>query len=308
MGFEAAGAYGRLRRRLKMAPVRCNLTGHSPVQPHVSTPDRLPDWSPHRLADANLAVGPVAPGTRFRRHAHEGIHLCCVLAGGFVEAGRGGAEDVGPGTVRVSAAARHDIDFGPAGARCIVIQLGDDDGEALGPLDRPLFLRDAWLARVVARLGDAARRNGPSARVTLDGALAELLAQIARRRGARASRTPPRWLEEARDRVRDEHGRPALAELAAALGVHRAHLARAFHDHYGVTIGAFARRLRLERALRMLADHDQSLAGIAADAGFADQSHMTRAISTATGSTPRRLARMLRERATPVQDRDAGAA
>src|SRR5262249_45260163 len=113
-----------------------------------------------------------------------------------------------------------------------------------------------------------------------------------------------RWLEEARDRVHDEHGRPVLAELAAALGVHRAHLARAFHDHYGVTIGAFARRLRIERALRMLADDDQSLAGIAADAGFADESHMPRALTAGVGSSPGRL----RQRATPVQDRGRGAA
>jgi AraC family transcriptional regulator len=274
----------------------------------VSSPHRFAEWAPHRVSDAELAVGPVAPGTRFRRHAHEGVHLCCVLAGGFVEAGRAGAEAVGPGTVRVSPSARHDIDFGPAGARCAVIELGADDAAVLGRLDRSQFLRDPWLALVVARLGVAAQRGEPHAQVALDGAVAELFAQIARRRGARASRTPPGWLEEARTRVRDEGGRPALADLAAALGVHRAHLARAFRDHYGVTLGAFARRLRVERALRLLAVDDQPLAAIAADAGFADQSHMTRAISAATGSSPRRLVRTLRERATPVQDHDAGAA
>jgi len=274
----------------------------------VSSPDRLPDWTPHRLADADLAAGAVPAGTRFRRHAHDGVHLCCVLAGAFVEAGRAGAESVEPGTVRVSPAARHDIDFGPMGARCVMIELGADDAAALGRLDRSLFLRDAWLSRVVARLGVAAQTGDPHGRVALDGAFAELLAQIARRRGARASRTPPRWLEEARVRVCDDAGRPSLAELAATLGVHRAHLARAFRDHYGVTLGAFARRRRVEHALRLLGGDEFSLAAIAVEAGFADQSHMTRAIAAATGSTPRRLARALRERATPVQDRSAGAA
>jgi AraC-like DNA-binding protein len=149
----------------------------------------------------------------------------------------------------------------------------------------------------------------PAASVALEAAVVELLAQIARRQGARAARTPPRRLRNARARVHDAQGRESLAELAAAVGVHRAHLARAFRDHYGGTLGGFARRLRVERALRLLAEDDRPLAEIAMDTGFTDQSHMTRAVSAAAGISPGRLRALLRrERATLIQDPRPGAA
>ena len=44
-----------------------------------------------------------------------------------MESRRDGWEDVGPGTVRVSPESTHDIDFAPAGARCLVISLGETE-------------------------------------------------------------------------------------------------------------------------------------------------------------------------------------
>src|SRR5262249_42596207 len=107
-------------------------------------------------------------------------------------------------------------------------------------------------------------------------------------------------LVTARVRVREAEGRVTLAELSGALGVHRAHLARAFRDHYGTTIGMYARRLRVQRAVAMIQLRDLPLAEIAAASGFADQSHMTRAVSGALGLPPGRLRGTLH--ATPVQD------
>src|SRR5262249_22470508 len=150
-----------------------------------------------------VVAGPIPAGTRFRRHAHEGVHVCCVLEGGFVESRRDGWEDVGPGTVRVSPSSAHDIDFAPNGARCLVISR---DGEPPAPA-RSVYLRDPWLLRLVAGLGRAARRGDAAAPLAFEEQLDELLAQIARRRGARAFREPPPWLVTARVRVREAEGR-----------------------------------------------------------------------------------------------------
>ena len=51
-------------------------------------------------------------------------------------------------------------------------------------------------------------------------------------------------------------------------------------------MGEYARRRRLDYARRQLADPDRPLAQIAADAGFADQSHLTRVFKRFTGLTP----------------------
>ena len=66
------------------------------------------------------------------------------------------------------------------------------------------------------------------------------------------------------------------------------HLARAFRRHFGDTPGTYLRRLRVERAARAIEDGDASLAEIAADAGFTDQSHMGRAFRSVKGTSPAR--------------------
>ena len=71
------------------------------------------------------------------------------------------------------------------------------------------------------------------------------------------------------------HEQPALGAIAAAVGIDPSHLARVFRKHHGVSIGAYGRRIRLERAAEQLVKTDRSIAAVAADSGFTDQSHFT---------------------------------
>ena len=77
-----------------------------------------------------------------------------------------------------------------------------------------------------------------------------------------------------------------IAELAAVASVHPAHLAREFRRHHHLSIAAYLRRLRLDWATEQLVGSDRSTADIAAAAGFADQSHFTRAFRRHTGLPP----------------------
>jgi AraC-like DNA-binding protein len=63
------------------------------------------------------------------------------------------------------------------------------------------------------------------------------------------------------------------SEIAAEAGVHPGYLAREFRKHYGSTVGAYLRRMRIEYACRELMDSSVAVANIATAAGFADQSH-----------------------------------
>jgi AraC family transcriptional regulator len=228
----------------------------------------------------------IPPGTRFRRHEHGSVHVCAVLAGGFVEREPDGWRDVAPGTVRVSGAARHDCDFGPAGARCLLLELDDAPLEVATPR---YLAGDGGLARLARDLAAAA--SGPARPFDLPGLTAEFLAQIARRLGGRDGPPPP-WLGRVRELLDDTDGSVPVATLAREAGVHRVHLARTFRDHFGVPITAYARQRRLRSARRLLAG-DLPLAGVAARAGFADQSHLTRAMRQAWGITPGALRRTL---------------
>jgi AraC family transcriptional regulator len=122
--------------------------------------------------------------------------------------------------------------------------------------------------------------------LALEGLALELLAVVGR--GPLDPR-PPSWLLNAhellQERFRDP---PNAAEIAAQVDVHPSHLARSFRLHYGDSLGGHARRLRLEWAAGRLDRTDISLACIAAEAGFVDQSHFTRAFKRHFGVTPAR--------------------
>ena len=87
-------------------------------------------------------------------------------------------------------------------------------------------------------------------------------------------------------RLRDgAAGHDQLGDLAAELGASLYQLIRAFKQTFGLTPESFRRQLRVERA-RALLIGDSRLADIAANAGFADQSHMTREFRRLVGLTP----------------------
>jgi AraC-like DNA-binding protein len=76
-----------------------------------------------------------------------------------------------------------------------------------------------------------------------------------------------------------------LDELARVAELSPFHLIRLFRARYGVTPFAYQRNLRVERARDALRSGG-SLAEIAANLGFADQSHLGRAFRKVMGATP----------------------
>jgi AraC-like DNA-binding protein len=76
-----------------------------------------------------------------------------------------------------------------------------------------------------------------------------------------------------------------LAELAALSGVSRFQLLRGFAREIGITPHAYLVQLRVRLARRLLAQgHTPAQAALLA--GFADQSHLTRAFVRQCGITP----------------------
>jgi AraC-like DNA-binding protein len=196
--------------------------------------------------------------------------------------------------LRVSPSARHDIRFGPEGARCLLIEVSDEDASALRhPLHKTRFLNDPWLTRLAQRLDQMLSPAGqPQAAEDL---VLEILAQVSRRGIGHRTGPPPRWLTQTRDRLADEWCRPPSAEeLASTAGVHRVHLVRAFRDHFGCTLRAYVRRRRVAQAAGLLAQTDISLSRVALECGFSDQAHLTRVLRRAIGESPLSLRRRSR--------------
>jgi AraC-like DNA-binding protein len=95
----------------------------------------------------------------------------------------------------------------------------------------------------------------------------------------------------------------SLDELATVAGLSKFYLLRAFRRAYGVTPHAYQRQLRLAHAWQAIAN-GHPLTRATYDAGFADQSHLTRQFGALFGVTPARCARQLV--APHVPSADAG--
>ena len=134
--------------------------------------------------------------------------------------------------------------------------------------------------RLAARIGDALSRTR-----TPDSARTTLVAIV---QALRAScRTPPSSITSAAlDLLRHSEGRLSCEAVASRLGLSDRHVRRHVHDATGVAPKSYARAVRFVGAM-MLADRADRpcWAGVAAQAGYCDQSHLIRdAIAFANAS------------------------
>lgn len=226
----------------------------------------------------------VPASTRFRKHAHDLPHVCVVLDGGFVEKDGKTWRDVARGTVRVSGAASHDIDFSAAGATCLVLE---HDIGGISLTGSRFIESDQRLFGLALELRDAEGDDAASA-VERENLSTEFFAQIDRHLRGRCG-PPPLWLDRIREMIHDSGGAASVADLAREAGVHRVHVARTFRDHFGMPVTSYARKVRVKTALSLLASTPYSLSRVALEAGYADQAHLTREVRAAIGATPGRL-------------------
>jgi AraC-like DNA-binding protein len=96
----------------------------------------------------------------------------------------------------------------------------------------------------------------------------------------------------ARELLAGDLERP-LPGLAAELAVSPHHLSRVFREVTGHTVSRHRMRLRARAVLERLAGGESNMARIAADLGFADQSHLNRILRSETGRVPSALRRAL---------------
>ena len=102
---------------------------------------------------------------------------------------------------------------------------------------------------------------------------------------ARAARTETCSLAgEAARRIEASGGRIAIGTLARALGVGERRLERLFRVECGIPPKVFARIARMQCAVAGLPRARP--ADVAADAGYADQSHLTRELVALAGAPP----------------------
>jgi len=105
----------------------------------------------------------------------------------------------------------------------------------------------------------------------------------------------PTALRRAIERLRsDADADVSLAALAADADLSRFHFCRAFKESTGLSPHAWLRQHRLEQAMNMLRDTDDSVVSIAAALGYSSQTAFAAAFRKLTGETPSDWRRRMR--------------
>ena len=168
------------------------------------------------------------------------------------------------------------------GTRCRGVRLWPDvAGAVLGVA--PASLRDVT-APAAALLGDAAAALDEAAQGDDDAGAAVLERWIA----ARLRDAPPidALVRRAVLAIVETRGAMPVARLAEHVGLSRRQLERRFHRAVGLTPKEYARVRRVRETIALALDPVSSWSRLAAEIGFADQSHLVREVGGVTGLTP----------------------
>ena len=242
-----------------------------------------------RSADVNgFTVGELSFPVGHVQAAFEPDHpYLAVVVDGTMEKSFGRGISFGAGSaLTMPAGARHGARFGRLGARIVIVKArGAATSISFARFEE---LRGGDFGLLARRLAAELRASDEAAPLAAEGLALELLAAVSREKSRRIDRAPA-WLSAAEELLRTRIGDCVrLSELAAELGVPSVQVARTFRARYGLSVGEYGRRIRIEWAADEIARGDRPLARIAVEAGFADQSHFTRLFRRYVGTTPGR--------------------
>jgi AraC family transcriptional regulator len=232
-------------------------------------------------------------GERLRSHAHELPHLCLVLEGEYLETVQSRSLYRLPMSLSfLPAGCPHDEAHRTAG-RHFLIEVAAPllDGTELACCSSPTSLDDAAASRTAARLYYHFRSPTSLDQQQVADDIVELVSHTGE--GTGSVHTP--WVQRTRAMVHDGfRGRLTLSMLAEDARVHPVHLAQSFRRSFRCTVGEYVRQLRVRYACAELIRSDRPISVIALEAGFSDQSHLTRCFRRLIGTSPGRYRRVVR--------------
>jgi AraC family transcriptional regulator len=224
-------------------------------------------------------------------HGHEAAYFCMLLEGDYRE--RSGATEMayGPFTIAYHATnMRHTDAIGENGARFFIVELDDRWAEvaqtftsATTPLAEVHGGDAVWTAlRLYLDL-----RSESLTELAVESSMYELIGGLQAMTPLEDREREAAAAADTADVIDRLFGGPiGLARLAESVGLHPVVLARIFRRTYKRSIGEYIQGRRVQAVSRALLETDESIAKIAADCGFFDQSHLTRVFKSVTGTTP----------------------
>lgn len=240
----------------------------------------------------NIHLSHYQAGACLQEHVHDETLFCLVIGGSYQEKIRSRVSEHGQGDFLVCPdATPHAQQIGSKGARKLIFAPGPMALDYLAGhgirLDQAPCHRSQHFLQLGARLIHELQNDDPYTSLVREGLALELIAAFAREHESGSSSTVPAWLKTARDYINAHYEQSiTLEQLAQEVRHHPVHLAREFKRYYGLTIGDYQRRARVELAARLLREGKLPLSEIALSCGFASHANLCRSFRAAYAMTP----------------------
>jgi AraC family transcriptional regulator len=234
-------------------------------------------------------------GALRQRHYHDQSWVVFTFTGSFALTVRSAETLLAPRSLLyVPAGEPHSNVFGSQGARVFVTACDPawigDRLEVMGSeAERPRIAPTSLLTGLALKIYGEFRSPDTLSDLIVEGAFLELLGRWFREE-FHEHRSAPLWLRQVKGLLHDTFREPiSLNQVAQVAGVHPSHVVREFRRVYGMTIGEYMRKLRVEFVAQQLLYSQRdavSLPDLALEAGFSSQSHMSAVFKRVTGMTP----------------------
>lgn len=234
-------------------------------------------------------------GTLLQPHYHDSTWVVFTFSGSFSLTMRSSDNVLTTRTLLyVPAGETHANAFGSHGAEVFITAIdpawiGNRLEIVSAEADRPRIAPAGYLQGLALKMYDEFKSPDTLSDLIVEGAFLELLGRWFRDR-IRQDGDAASWLRNVKALLQDSFRDPlSLNQIAQAAGVHPSHVAREFHRVYGMTVGDYLRKLRVEFvAERLIHPHKDiaSLTDLALCAGFSSHAHMASVFKRATGMTP----------------------
>lgn len=244
------------------------------------------------VRDLPLAEAEFAANVELSKHSHRNPGFCLILNGEYKESYGRTVLELKPSRVKFQPAGESHTDvYGGQRVHCFIVEL---EPQWLARMNASAFVGSDPMAHcendvawTMLKLRKEFRLMNEASPLVIESLVLDLIAQTFRKRKNFSQDSQPNWLRQAREFIDDQLSQPlTLSAIAKSVSVHPVYLANSFRRSYGCTVGDYLRQRRIEFACSQILTSKVSLAEVALDAGFANQSHFSRTFKQVTGMTP----------------------